>query len=101
MLDGVQNPHAIFDVYHSRYLKKEIHQARDKKNGVRPSMQKNTPIYKNFAKVLKVDVNKTKLFNLMTNTVTVQETTKNPGDRLNKDCIIFSNYKTELNKKSW
>ena len=42
----------------------------DKKDGVRVILEENMPIYKNFAKLLKVDDSRTKLFNLMVDTLT-------------------------------
>ena len=49
------------------YRKKETCESRAKKGGVRLSIRENTLIYRNFEKILKVDENKSELFDLIAN----------------------------------
>ena len=55
----------VFDVYKKGSRKRETRENRSKEGGIHISIKDNTPIYRNFAKVLKVDQNKTELFELI------------------------------------
>ena len=65
LLSCVQQLDIVFDVYQRGSRKKEMRERRGKKDGVRLSIKENTPINRKFAKVLKLDDNKTELLNLI------------------------------------
>ena len=68
LLACVQQLDKMFDVYQKGYCIRETQERRGK-DGVRLSIKKNTPIYRKFPKVLKLDDNKNELFNLMVDTL--------------------------------
>ena len=57
----------VFDVYRHDSLKSETRQTRGE--GVRISVRKNTPVYKDFQRFMRNDTNKTELFNMISNEV--------------------------------
>ena len=59
----------MFDVYQKGSRKRETWEGRGKKDCLRLSIKENKPIYRKFAKVLKLDNNKTELFNLIADTL--------------------------------
>ena len=59
----------VFNVYQKGSHKRETREGRDKKDGVRLSIKENTPIYRKFSKVLKLDNNKTEIFNRIADTL--------------------------------
>ena len=70
MAQNFKRLHLCFDVYEKGYRKRETRQDRGKgkKKGVRVSVQKDTPLYSTFSKILYVDENKTELNSLIAET---------------------------------
>ena len=62
MQDSVISLDIIFDLFQKVSQKRETCEDRGKNDGVRLSIKENNPIYRNFAKMLKADGNKTELF---------------------------------------
>ena len=65
----VQQLIIVLDIYQRRSRKRVTREGCGKKDGVRLSFKGNTPIYRKFAKVLKLDHYETELFNLIADTL--------------------------------
>ena len=65
----VQQLDMVFDVYQRGSCKWETWEGHGKKDAVRFSIKENTPIYRKFARVLKLENNKTELLNLIADTL--------------------------------
>ena len=69
LLTCVQQLDIVFDVYQKGSCKSGTWEGHGKKDSVKLSIKENTPIYRKFAKVLKLNNNKTELFNLIADTL--------------------------------
>ena len=69
LLTCVQQLDIVFDVYQKGSCKSGTWEGHGKKDSVKLSIKENTPIYRKFAKVLKLNDNKTELFNLIADTL--------------------------------
>ena len=91
LLACVQQLDVVFDVYQKGSPKRETREARSKKDGVRISIKENTTIYRKFTKMLKLEDNKTELFNLIARTLfrLVRNQQKvRPADNSTTDFIV-------------
>ena len=69
LITCVQQLDIVFDVYLKGSCKRGTWEGHGKKDSVKLSIKENTPIYRKFAKVLKLNDNKTELFNLIADTL--------------------------------